>query len=232
MNNRNISLPDRFRLLEKVYQWYDEIAWSFADWACRPGCSACCTSSVILTTLEAAFMWERYSKLLKERMPAEPTDGLLSPLRMTTNEQAALCMAKQDFKDDTEPIAGSRCPLLADNRCMCYEARPLMCRIMFSTVPCETTGEAETPGILLSLNIACLQLVEHIDRDGWSGYLSHLLPHCGDEEFMRAYVEGKDQPSDSRLRANRPNPGFLIPPEHQARVKNWLAEFDKLQSGS
>jgi Fe-S-cluster containining protein len=159
-----------------------------------------------------------------------PGHDSVPPLKMTTNEQASLCIARQDFEDDSEPISGSQCPLLENNHCLCYEARPLMCRMMFSVTPCDETGQAEAPPRLLSLNIACLQLMEHIDKEGWSGYLIHLAPHYNAEDFINADEIGGGRPMDSKLRPNRPNPGFLIPPEDRAQVKSWLEKLGGPQS--
>lgn len=221
---------DALKILETVYEWYDEVAWSFRDWACRPECSACCTSSVILTSVEAAYVWARNSVLLKDRLRMWVTVDAQPALQMTANEQALLCISRQDFEDDTAPSTGMVCPLLEERVCACYESRPLMCRMMFSSSPCEETGHAEMPSVLLSLNIACMQLIEHIDKDGLSGYLVHMLPYIGDRNLAGVYEERAAGTADPRMRPNRANPGFLIPPEDRAQIGTWLQELHERQN--
>lgn len=220
------SLDKKFRLLETIYRFCDEIARPFRPWACEPGCSACCTSMVILTTLEAAHLWEKFPTLLKERAGLSVEELSLPPLRITTNEHASLCLARKDFEEDAAPVANQRpCALLESRRCLCYEARPLMCRMMFSSVRCDETGEAEIPPRLLSLNTVCLQLVEDLDAAGWSGYLGCVLPHFCDADFIEAYKAGSAKADDIRLRRNHPNPGLIVPPEDQKQVRHWLKDL-------
>jgi Fe-S-cluster containining protein len=220
---------NRFRLLEVAYRWYDEIARSFPDWACRPGCSICCTSSVILTTLEAAYLWEKNTALLRTLLSDWDGDDSLPPLKMTANEQAALCIAEEDFEDVAVHLSGAQCPLLGDDHCQCYEARPLMCRMMFSSLQCQETGRAEMPSYMLSLNIACLQLLEDMDQRGGSGYLIHVLPHFDDADFAETYKAGRDWADFFGLCQNRPNPGFIVPPEDRAWVEHQLRRLEELQ---
>jgi Fe-S-cluster containining protein len=223
---KGYSLSKRLQLLETICRFYDEIAWPFHSWSCRPGCSACCTSMVILTTLEAAYLWEKYPVLLNERERSWVEDPSVPALRMTTNEHASLCLAKKECEEETAPAANPRpCPLLTNEQCSCYDARPLMCRLMFSSVSCDESGQAEIPPRLLSLNTVCLQLVEDLDRAGWSGYLTHVLPHFRNVGFVEAFKAGTAEVDDVRLRRNRPNPGLLVPPDDQEQVRQWLDDL-------
>ena len=206
--------------LEKMYRFYDKISRSFGQWKCGPGCSDCCTSLAVLTTLEAAFLWERFGEIVKEHFRS--TRELAPPLNFTTNEQAELCINSVDFPEHNPPEVLHQCPLLGEGRCTVYEARPLMCRLMLSSVDCRKTGCAEIPSELLSLNTALLQIVEDLDSGGWSGYLVHLLPHFDDNTFLEKYAAGTAQLEDAAVRPNRANPGLLVPPEHQKPVGEWL----------
>ncbi len=222
------SSPDRqFRRLETIYRWYDAIAWSLAPWACKPGCATCCTPLVSLTTLEAAYLWQKSPALDMAGIAVRSREISLPSLSMTSNEQASLCLSHEDFEENSISLPSVPCPLLANERCLCYEARPLMCRLMFSTAPCGTTGQAEMPSRLLSLTTVCLQLVEHLDRQGWSGYLVHLLPHFQDPSFPEDCQAGTARIEDARLRHNRPNPGFIVPPEHRDQVRRWLEDLHR-----
>jgi len=140
MNTKSGTFDEKLRALETLYAWHDEVADSFGPWACARGCSTCCTSLVTLTTLEAAYLWDRYSEPVRERLSKRKWKFSLPPLGMTVNERAALCGAREDFEDDAPPEDISVCPLLDDGRCMCYEARPLMCRMMLSSI--RTAGRA------------------------------------------------------------------------------------------
>ena len=174
------SFEKKIRALETIYRWYEDIAWPLNRWTCEPGCATCCTSLVISTTLEAAYLWEN-SPALQEMQSSIESNGIaLPPLTITTNERASLCIERKDFEEDAVPSAALPCPLLADRQCLCYDARPLMCRMMFSSARCEETGQAEMPSLLVSLNVVCMQLVEHLDQKGWSGYFLHLLARFQD----------------------------------------------------
>jgi hypothetical protein len=156
-------------------------------------------------------------------------DELLTPLKRTTNEQAALCISEQNFEDEPVPDTGLPCPLLENQRCLCYEARPLMCRMMFSSTPCNEAARAEMPSRLMSLNIVCLQLMEDIDCNGGSGYLIHALPYFRDGLSVGSRSSKLDRLEEFSLRPNRTNPGFLVPPEDRGHVREWLRRLDEMQ---
>jgi hypothetical protein len=96
---------------------------------------------------------------------------------------------------------------------------------MLSSTRCDGTGRAEMPSRLLSLTTVCLQLVEDLDQNGWSGYLVHLLPHFENPAFAEAYGAGAGPIEDVRLRRNRPNPGLLVPPEDRHQIQCWLQDL-------
>jgi len=220
---RDMSLEDKLHRLETIYRWYDETASALAEWACLPGCSTCCTSLVIMTSLEASYMWKKYPALLKDRIMTWPEDIRLPPLTMTANQRASACISREDCEEeDISSTPSPSCPLLEDGRCTCYEARPLMCHLMLSTVLCEETGQAEMPAALLSLTTVCLQLIEDLDQAGWSGYLLHLLPRFGGADLADAYRHNAAKMDDDRVLRNHPNPGLLVPPEHRAQIRQWL----------
>ncbi len=231
MNTKSGTFDEKLRVLETLYAWHDEVADSFGPWACARGCSTCCTSLVTLTTLEAAYLWDRYSEPVRERLRKRKWEFSLPPLGMTVNERASLCGAREDFEDDAPPEDISVCPLLDDGRCMCYEARPLMCRMMLSSISCDTSGHAEMPSRLLSLTTVCQQLAEHFDRDGWSGYMVHMLPILGETDFLEAYRAGVTGAGAKNLRRNRSNPGLLVPPEDRPQIQSWIHGFERRLSG-
>jgi hypothetical protein len=97
--------------------------------------------------------------------------------------------------------------------------------MIFSSVRCDETGEAQISPRLLSLNTVCLQLVEDLDAAGWSGYLGCVLPHFCDADFVEAYRAGSAKTDDIRLRRNHPNPGLIVPQEDHEQVQKWLEEL-------
>ena len=81
-----------------IYKLFDLWAQDFT-FACKDGCSACCTQSVSMTTLEGElifnFMRSDRPELLKKirNLP----DDCMTPL--TTNEFAAACLDEKFFPE-------------------------------------------------------------------------------------------------------------------------------------
>ncbi|GAB4346887.1 MAG: hypothetical protein Kow0099_28540 [Candidatus Abyssubacteria bacterium] len=103
-----------------------------------------------------------------------------------------------------------------------------MCRILCSSVRCSQTGYAQMPPQLLSFSTVCQQLVEHLDRRGCSGYLIHVVPLFSDQGLHEAYRRLRPFPEHAPSRPNRPNPGLLVPPEHQSQIQVWLQRLLEL----
>ena len=159
-------------------------------------------------------MWENSEAIIKERISELVDDDSVPRLRMTTNEQALLCISKQDFEEDTVPAIDLKCPLLENGCCLCYESRPLMCRMMFSSIRCGEAGHAEMPSRLLSLNSACLQLMEHLDWSYRKTYaaLQELTVH---ELLTHNSAKGRTPRLFKATTANpnRPELGLVCPDE-------------------
>jgi hypothetical protein len=86
------------------------------DVQCRSGCSFCCHQNVDVTIPEAI--------LVALQLPNEA-----DPRR------AAVLAAAEAFRDidaDARIATGKPCPLLVDNRCSVYNARPITCRSLTS----------------------------------------------------------------------------------------------------
>lgn len=90
-------------LLAQIDQLCAKIAAAFLDQlACRAGCAACCTLQSVLPVEAAALA------LAIEQLPPEAAEALRRRL---------------------ESAAGTEgCPLLTDDRCPLYAARPVICR--------------------------------------------------------------------------------------------------------
>jgi Fe-S-cluster containining protein len=96
-------LENYHRLLRKVDQLCEGITTLLGDaLTCHAGCSSCCVS-ISVFPVEAAALLE--------------AAGQLSP------EQYRLLKERL-----AQPHADEQCPLLSDDRCLLYQARPIICR--------------------------------------------------------------------------------------------------------
>ncbi len=84
--------------------------------ACRAGCAWCCYLPVVLVTTAEALHLARW---LRSHCSASELDALRHRLSARLQRQQAPAEKREP------PLA---CPLLRNNRCMAYEARPLKCR--------------------------------------------------------------------------------------------------------
>ena len=96
-------LENYHRLLDKVDQLCEGITTLLGDaLTCHAGCSSCCIS-ISVFPVEAAAMIE--------------AAGMLPP------EQYKLLKQRLSSKEE-----GDRCPLIVSDRCLLYQARPIICR--------------------------------------------------------------------------------------------------------
>ena len=84
--------------------------------ACHAGCAWCCYLPVVLVTTAEALALARW---LRSHCSTSELDALRHRLSARLQRQQA------PAEKDALPLA---CPLLRNNRCMVYEARPLKCR--------------------------------------------------------------------------------------------------------
>jgi len=103
-------------------------------------------------------------------------------------------------------------------RCLIYSVRPFACRCMNSFSSCHKTGFAEQSEWMVALNTLYLQLIEHLDCNGWSGNLIDLIWHLT--------VQPLDPEKSSRLLVkNRPIRTLVIPPEYRGRISPVIQEL-------
>lgn len=107
--------------------------------ACQKGCAYCCHAAVALTAPEA-FLLAREVRSMRPGNAEANERELLARAGSTANLTAA-----QRFG------AKLPCPLLADNRCSVYAARPLACRRVtsFAVAPCIEEYAGQEGEILL-----------------------------------------------------------------------------------
>ncbi|MFW6081707.1 MAG: YkgJ family cysteine cluster protein [Desulfosalsimonas sp.] len=212
-----MEAPDNARIraidaLSEVYRLYDDYTGSFSN-ACSKYCSDCCTTDVTLTSLEASFIYktldsEKRSEVLEKAL-AGSDEPRFRP-SMTTNQHARICSEHREPPEEKFPEEPGACPLLKDRACTIYPVRPFGCRCMISSYPCRHTGSAQIDDLTLTVNTMFLQIIEHMDRHGFSGNLTDVLLLLGrDPEKTSA---------DNSTVSNEPITVLMIPPEHHSRV--------------
>ncbi len=220
----DLPSPGALASLQKIYALWRQWEKRFSL-ACQPGCAACCTQAVLATRLETEY--------LAQAFPAETTailaqvsDRQWPAPRLTTNQFAALCLARSPEPDDPYQPQSAPCLFLdARGRCQVYPARPLACRIMASTRPCHEA--ALPPEIFTSIGSVFMQAVEHLDGRQW-GSLWSLLP------VVLAPVEAKgaaDKDNSGPLRPCHPLPGLLLSNREWQQAKEVIQELLGLISG-
>jgi hypothetical protein len=212
-----MHLKQKLLLLDQVYHLYDQYIRDI-DTACRATCCDCCTSNVTLTSLEARCMlnalpedqWPQVSELLSVYLDTPrfiPT--------ATFNHIADLCASGIEPPEEFIDASCVSCPLLTDRLCHVYDGRPFGCRCLVSTRPCQDTGAAEMSEFTATVNTLFLQVIEHIDQDGFSGNLTDVMAHMMANETRRSLPLRSIQ---SHLVSNSPLKTLLIPPEHRVRI--------------
>ena len=182
--------------------------------ACGPGCFACCSDRVHLTTLEGQVLRELLQSLGREDLLRKAVSQAARPRHApayTCNQLARLCLEQSEPPAEAEaPQGREACFLLEGGRCAAYEARPMACRVMASRRVCAPGGQAEGDPYWLSLDTALLQIVEHLSLGGYYGALPQVLA---------SLEEGGEQEG---LLACEPLPGLVTPPEHRKDLEREL----------
>lgn len=224
-------LDAKLAALDRVFRIYDQFL-SSRRIACKKGCSPCCTCNVTLTTLEGYRILERLSipgtvdpveriSRWKGRNRFQPT--------VTFNMLADLCAQGADTPEaESEPPPGA-CPLLDRNVCPVYPVRPFGCRCMVSETVCVASGAAEMDEFLYSVNTVFVQVIEHLDVDGFTGNLIDVLALLASDTRRRDYASGAPGPPAGGLISNRPLKRLFIPPEHRSRIEPILSALRKVR---
>jgi Fe-S-cluster containining protein len=204
----DMSQPDiSLALLEALYEAFDQEA-DDAGLACGPGCAACCTDQVRLTTLEGRLLLKGLEQAgrpdLLDKALAMPDTG--EPFT-SFNHLARLCLSRREPEPEPEaPQTAGRCPLLENERCAVYPFRAMTCRAVVSNRKCEPGGQAVSDSWRLTLSTAFSQLVEAADPRGGFGPLSRVLGKVSGREVGDGLAKCEALP------------GILAPHEHQARL--------------
>jgi Fe-S-cluster containining protein len=223
--------PHMIDRLNPVYQLYERIM-EYEAPACCPGCAACCTCNVTLTSLEARWMLDTLP--LKRREPLRETLILRFPAnryipKTTTNQFARLCMEDQALPEEENDPAWGECPLLENDLCTVYDVRPFGCRAMVSESVCRDTGFAQMPPWVLTVNNVFLQAIEHLDQNGYSGNLSDMLYlFLSGNELNNQDMQNHDLKNKGMFVKNEPIKCLMIPPEHRKRMEPIVRDLSDL----
>ncbi|MFH1138727.1 MAG: hypothetical protein V1816_21835 [Pseudomonadota bacterium] len=226
-------IEQKLLLLDKIKGWFD--AWVDRRYqpACGRNCAVCCTTDLGAVTLEAyellASLKERRRDDLLAKLETASGKDYFRP-RITTNTFAMACMTGQDPPEEAPDPNPAPCPLLLGGLCPDYKNRPFACRGIFSLRACKTGSEAEMPPELVSIVTICWQIIEHLDVGGLYGNLIDLVMVLVDEKNMQKYEKGEALKSPG-LPPTRPLPGFLVPPEEQDVVREFLDGLFNLDCG-
>jgi len=201
-------------ILDIIYDRYDQWVRQFTV-VCRPACRTCCTQNVTMTAVEGEEILD-YAR--REGLGEWLGETLVNaaetePSPMTTNQFAAACLCGQET-ECTWPANRAPCPLLADDLCRIYEARPFVCRLFVSTRHCLTEGAATMPDGYAGVASAICQVIEHLGQRQYWGNMADvllaLLARPEYEDIARTVAPKKITEARAKLLVAEPLPGFLL----------------------
>lgn len=211
-------------MLKKIYDIHDRIM-GRASWACQETCSACCTRNVTMTTLEGRYILETISPEkgveILNQVRASQSEKRYQP-KLTANGFADACLMDRDIPEEENDPSWGPCPLLQDSRCPIYDQRPMGCRAMVSEVRCDGKEGALMADRFVTMGQLFLQYVEHMDQNGHFGNMSDIL-------LLLETGTDRTRPGEalSPVLKNKPASFLLIPPEHQAEMRDLVEEIEK-----
>ncbi len=225
-----MNLSNKLTALNKIYEIYAEFTASL-DLACKKYCAHCCTTSVILTTLEG---YKIFKTLLSkgstqwiDKIRQASAHKRFQP-KITTNQLANLCAEGIEAPAE-EGTEWKQCPFLIDLHCPIYRVRPFGCRCLVSRNACGEKGYADMDDFVLSVTTIFLQVIEHLDDKGCSGNLIDVLGVMASEKNRQAYENNRLKCSTIGLIANRQLKVLMIPPEHRTKMEPILKSLREIR---
>jgi len=210
MDEKLIALAQIYHVLENTLDGH--------PLSCHRGCAACCTLNVTMTTLEAnqiiIYLSQTEGMDLLDRLSTFSDKSRFIP-ELTINALARHCAESDEITEEQHDLGQGVCPLLIDDTCAVYAARPLACRTMVSSRNCRITGYATMDPFILSVNNVLMQFVEHVDQGGLTGNLMDVLLYLSEKENRRSYETGAVITGANGLLANHALTVLMVPPEHR-----------------
>ncbi len=223
----------KLELLEKIYQLYEGII-KETEFVCKSGCDSCCTCNVTVTGLETIYLinalTDEQKTILFDSIKSCFSDQRFIP-KTTINEFARMLAQGQEPPDEENDPTWGSCPLIENEHCTVYGSRPFGCRNLVSEVDCRTSGFAQVPPAVLTINNIFQQYIEHLDQGGVYGNLSDMLKMLStkpESEDERAFLT-KRQGKTGFLRNERIFV-LMVPPEHRKRVEKIVGKLNAICS--
>ena len=222
------DVDDQLTALERIYHFFQTHT-GFLSLACNTGCSTCCTRNVIMTTLEGRYLLETLPEKSHERLlfqiRSRSDQNRFIP-KVTTNRLAELYLEKKELEEPENDPNWGKCPLLEDSRCTVYGVRPFMCRAIMSHASCFINGYASIDPYAITLGAVCLQYIEQIDSNGFSGNLTDILLYLFESKDA-SFASGThfQEHFHDTLIPNRPIPILMVMPEHRDRIESAIREL-------
>ena len=216
----------REKIITSLYELYDRETANLS-YACKKGCSTCCTQSVTMTATEGEMILE----FLKEQDRLGDLHEILKQSETryipahTPNQLAALYHDRKEVKDEGWDL--SPCCFLDNNCCTIYPVRPFACRSFGSTVQCDLNHSAEQPPWLVTLNTVMMQVIEHVGQgEYWGNMMDILLELSSQSGYIGRQWQGeganKVDRARFRLLTAEPVAVFVVPPEDEEKISRLL----------
>jgi len=215
------------KILQSILSTFETWSNEQDEYACKKGCSTCCSQNVTMTALEGEQIL-RY--VLTENLVEPFAQAMMSATTrsrpgFTTNDFAKACLDGRDLVPETTANSGS-CPFLQDNICTIYPVRPFSCRLFVSQITCSADTAAEVSDLHLEASTAVTQVIEHLgQKEYWGNMLDVLLAmlDIGEyREIANRFNQTLIMQARMRTLTAKPLPGFLLSQEEGEKVAQLL----------
>jgi len=217
------QLKSVYAVFEKEIKGYSVI--------CKEKCASCCTCNVTMTSLEADLILDS----LNNRQLRQVGSALVNHFpkqryipKTTTNQFARLCLEGKEIPKENNDPSWGKCPLLENDMCTIYEARPFGCRALISEINCKKNKTAQIPPIALTINNVFLQVIEHLDKNGIFGNLTDVLGLSLQKESNQWESEILLPAINDQPLLNETITKWMIPPEHLDKAKRTFEKLKKI----
>ena len=171
----------RTEQLDPIYQRFASEAHPYQSEAvCARGCAYCCRDAgrIHITTLEGIALKSAIGNLPAPQA-AKVRKALAKDMKRHENSQPSAC-----------PF------LMKNNACMIYQARPFVCRRIYSLKRCSASQPAVLNRAVMELGEKTILELQHLDDTGYSGHLSYILHMLTAPKFLSTYLAGDFKPEE------------------------------------